>query len=149
MFTHTKRTRLGRIFIDGTRRTTRLRTRLRRVETVRDSFTALLQRLPNSDRIPKLLRSVDHANLNDNLRFRRVGLLPRISRPFCVRLPVRVHTAKSCRSLTAFIDTISTLPHVIALRSFDVHPLSSDRKPALHVGLLTEACHSTSGKRRP
>jgi len=108
------------------------------VGEMESSFGQMLRQLPSETEVPGLLEDISRAALTSDLELEELRLLPEATHQFYVELPIQIAVVGEYHNLAAFISATSSLPRIVTLHDFNIHPLSPDSPNRLHMDILAK-----------
>src|SRR5690554_2001437 len=102
------------------------------------SFEALLRQLPNDTEVPGLLEDITSAGLNSGLEFEEIKLLPEVTQPFYIELPIQVKVLGSYHDLATFVSAVAGMPRIVTLHDFSIKPLTAGNSSKLAMNILVK-----------
>lgn len=102
------------------------------------SFEALLRQLPSDTEVPGLLEDITSAGLNSGLEFEEIKLLPEVTQPFYIELPIQVKVFGSYHDLATFVSAVAGMPRIVTLHDFSIRPVSATNNTKLMMDILVK-----------
>lgn len=102
------------------------------------SFEALLRQLPSDTEVPGLLEDITSAGLNSGLEFEEIKLLPEVTQPFYIELPIQVKVLGSYHDLATFVSAVAGMPRIVTLHDFSIKPLAAGNSSKLAMNILVK-----------
>lgn len=102
------------------------------------SFEALLRQLPSDTEVPGLLEDITSAGLNSGLEFEEIKLLPEVTQPFYIELPIQVKVLGSYHDLATFVSAVAGMPRIVTLHDFSIKPLTAGNSSKLAMNILVK-----------
>ena len=102
------------------------------------SFEALLRQLPNDTEVPGLLEDITSAGLNSGLEFEEIKLLPEVTQPFYIELPIQVKVLGSYHDLATFVSAVAGMPRIVTLHDFSIKPVTAGNSSKLAMNILVK-----------
>lgn len=102
------------------------------------SFEALLRQLPSDTEVPGLLEDITSAGLNSGLEFEEIKLLPEVTQPFYIELPIQVKVLGSYHDLATFVSAVAGMPRIVTLHDFSIKPVTSGNSSKLAMNILVK-----------
>jgi type IV pilus assembly protein PilO len=106
------------------------------LKEMQSSFNVLLGQLPSDTEVPGLLEDITRTGLGSGLEFEEIKLLPEISQPFYIELPIQITVTGAYHDLARFVSGVSGLPRIVTLHDFDLVPVNPDAGPKLRMNIL-------------
>lgn len=102
------------------------------------SFEALLRQLPSDTEVPGLLEDITSAGLNSGLEFEEIKLLPEVTQPFYIELPIQVKVFGSYHDLATFVSAVAGMPRIVTLHDFSIKPVVAGNSSKLAMNILVK-----------
>ncbi|HHX33888.1 MAG TPA: type 4a pilus biogenesis protein PilO [Gammaproteobacteria bacterium] len=102
------------------------------------SFEALLRQLPSDTEVPGLLEDITSAGLNSGLEFEEIKLLPEVTQPFYIELPIQVKVFGSYHDLATFVSAVAGMPRIVTLHDFSIKPVTAGNSSKLAMNILVK-----------
>ena len=102
------------------------------------SFEALLRQLPSETEVPGLLEDITTAGLNSGLEFEEIKLLPEVTQPFYIELPIQVKVLGSYHDLATFVSAVAGMPRIVTLHDFSIKPVTAGNSSKLAMNILVK-----------
>jgi type IV pilus assembly protein PilO len=102
------------------------------------SFEALLRQLPSDTEVPGLLEDITSAGLNSGLEFEEIKLLPEITQPFYIELPIQVKVFGSYHDVATFVSAVASMPRIVTLHDFTIKPVVAGNSSRLAMNVLVK-----------
>ncbi|WBE25895.1 type 4a pilus biogenesis protein PilO [Denitrificimonas caeni] len=102
------------------------------------SFEALLRQLPSDTEVPGLLEDITSAGLNSGLEFEEIKLLPEVTQPFYIELPIQVKVLGSYHDLATFVSAVAGMPRIVTLHDFSIKPVTAGNSSKLAMNILVK-----------
>ncbi len=102
------------------------------------SFEALLRQLPSDTEVPGLLEDITSAGLNSGLEFEEIRLLPEITQPFYIELPIQVKVFGSYHDVATFVSAVASMPRIVTLHDFTIKPVVAGNSSKLAMNVLVK-----------
>lgn len=74
------------------------------------SFGVLLRQLPSDTEVPGLLEDITRTGLGSGLEFEEIKLLPEVTQPFYIELPIQITVTGGYHDLATFVSGVAGLP---------------------------------------
>ena len=100
------------------------------------SFGLLLRQLPNDTEVPGLLEDITRTGLGSGLEFEEIKLLPEVTQPFYIELPIQITVTGAYHDLATFVSGVAGLPRIVTLHDFDLVPANPEGGPKLRMSIL-------------
>ncbi|MFY0729631.1 type 4a pilus biogenesis protein PilO [Pseudomonas sp. NFX15] len=113
-----------------------------------NAFSVLLQQLPSDTEVPGLLEDITRTGLGSGLQFEEIKLLPEVTQPFYIELPIQITVTGAYHDLATFVSGVAGLPRIVTLHDFDLAPVSPDGGPKLRLSILAKT-YRYNGKGQP
>jgi len=102
------------------------------------SFEALLRQLPSDTEVPGLLEDITSAGLNSGLEFEEIKLLPEVTQPFYIELPIQVKVFGGYHDLATFVSAVAGMPRIVTLHDFSIKPVVAGNSSKLAMDILVK-----------
>lgn len=102
------------------------------------SFGELLKQLPSDTEVPGLLEDITRLGLQSGLEFEEIKLLPEVTQPFYIELPIQIQVVGSYHSLASFVSGVSSQPRIVTLHDFELVPAEPDSTSKLRMKILAK-----------
>ena len=100
------------------------------------SFGVLLRQLPSDTEVPGLLEDITRTGLGSGLEFEEIKLLPEVTQPFYIELPIQITVTGAYHDLATFVSGVAGLPRIVTLHDFDLVPANPEGGPKLRMSIL-------------
>ena len=100
------------------------------------SFGLLLRQLPSDTEVPGLLEDITRTGLGSGLEFEEIKLLPEVTQPFYIELPIQITVTGAYHDLATFVSGVAGLPRIVTLHDFDLVPDNPEGGPKLRMSIL-------------
>src|SRR3546814_8973603 len=84
------------------------------------SFGVLLRQLPSDTEVPGLLEDITRTGLGSGLAFEETKLLPAVTQPFYIELPIQITVTGDYHDLATFVSGVAGLTRIVRLHDFDI-----------------------------
>lgn len=91
---------------------------------IESSFNQQLQQLPKETEIPGLVDDLNRAGKQSGLKFEDIKLGVEIPKEFFVEQPIEIKATGDFHSFGAFLESVASLPRIVAVKSFSVKEIS-------------------------
>ena len=108
------------------------------LKEMENSFGVLLRQLPSDTEVPGLLEDITRTGLGSGLEFEEIKLLPEVTRPFYIELPIQITVTGTYHDLATFVSGVAGLPRIVTLHDFDLAPAKPDGGPKLRMSILAK-----------
>ena len=108
------------------------------MKEMENSFGVLLRQLPSDTEVPGLLEDITRTGLGSGLEFEEIKLLPEVSQPFYIELPIQITVTGAYHDLATFVSGVAGLPRIVTLHDFDLAPINPDGGPKLRMSILAK-----------
>ena len=108
------------------------------MKEMENSFGVLLRQLPSDTEVPGLLEDITRTGLGSGLEFEEIKLLPEVTQPFYIELPIQITVTGAYHDLATFVSGVAGLPRIVTLHDFDLMPVSPDGGPKLRMSILAK-----------
>ncbi|XXF09187.1 type 4a pilus biogenesis protein PilO [Pseudomonas sp. D2-3] len=102
------------------------------------SFGELLKQLPSDTEVPGLLEDITRLGLQSGLEFEEIKLLPEVTQPFYIELPIQIQVVGSYHSLASFVSGVSSQPRIVTLHDFELVPAEPGSASKLRMKILAK-----------
>jgi type IV pilus assembly protein PilO len=109
-----------------------------KLKEMENSFGVLLRQLPSDTEVPGLLEDITRTGLGSGLEFEEIKLLPEMTRPFYIELPIQITVTGAYHDLATFVSGVAGLPRIVTLHDFDLAPAKPDGGPKLRMSILAK-----------
>ncbi|WP_095151767.1 type 4a pilus biogenesis protein PilO [Pseudomonas sp. Irchel s3b5] len=107
----------------------------RQMEEMEDAFSVLLRQLPSDTEVPGLLEDITRTGLGSGLEFEEIKLLPEVSRPFYIELPIQITVTGGYHDLAMFVSGVARLPRIVTLHDFELAPVNPEGGTKLRMSI--------------
>lgn len=108
------------------------------MKEMENSFGVLLRQLPSDTEVPGLLEDITRTGLGSGLEFEEIKLLPEVTQPFYIELPIQITVTGAYHDLATFVSGVAGLPRIVTLHDFDLAPANPDGGPKLRMSVLAK-----------
>jgi type IV pilus assembly protein PilO len=108
------------------------------MKEMENSFGVLLRQLPSDTEVPGLLEDITRTGLGSGLEFEEIKLLPEVTQPFYIELPIQITVTGSYHDLATFVSGVAGLPRIVTLHDFELAPASPDGGTKLRMSILAK-----------
>ena len=108
------------------------------MKEMENSFGVLLRQLPSDTEVPGLLEDITRTGLGSGLEFVEIKLLPEVTQPFYIELPIQITVTGAYHDLATFVSGVAGLPRIVTLHDFDLAPVNPDGGPKLRMSILAK-----------
>lgn len=102
------------------------------------SFGALLRQLPSDTEVPGLLEDITRTGLGSGLEFEEIKLLPEVTQPFYIELPIQVVVVGGYHDLATFVSGVASLPRIVTLHDFETKPVSTESASVIRMSVMAK-----------
>ena len=102
------------------------------------SFGVLLRQLPSDTEVPGLLEDITRTGLGSGLEFEEIKLLPEVTQPFYIELPIQITVTGAYHDLATFVSGVAGLPRIVTLHDFDLAPANPEGGAKLRMSILAK-----------
>ncbi len=106
--------------------------------SLESSFAALLKQLPSDTEVPRLLEDITSAGLSSNLEFEEIKLLPEVTLPFYIELPIQIKVLGDYHDLAAFVSAVAGMPRIVTSHDFTIKPVLDGENTQLAMNILVK-----------
>ncbi|CDF92701.1 MULTISPECIES: type 4a pilus biogenesis protein PilO [unclassified Pseudomonas] len=99
------------------------------------SFGVLLRQLPSDTEVPGLLEDITRTGLGSGLEFEEIKLLPEVTQPFYIELPIQITVTGGYHDLATFVSGVAGLPRIVTLHDFDIAPADPESGSKLRMSI--------------
>lgn len=125
-------------FADKARMAANLELYTQQMKEMESSFGVLLRQLPSDTEVPGLLEDITRTGLGSGLEFEEIKLLPEVTQPFYIELPIQITVTGAYHDLATFVSGVAGLPRIVTLHDFDLAPANPDGGPKLRMSILAK-----------
>ncbi|NUT73789.1 type 4a pilus biogenesis protein PilO [Pseudomonas sp. C1C7] len=125
-------------FADKARMAANLELYTEQMKEMENSFGVLLRQLPSDTEVPGLLEDITRTGLGSGLEFEEIKLLPEVTQPFYIELPIQITVTGAYHDLATFVSGVAGLPRIVTLHDFDLAPANPDGGPKLRMSILAK-----------
>ncbi|WP_419712401.1 type 4a pilus biogenesis protein PilO [Pseudomonas sp. NFX224] len=108
------------------------------MKEMENSFGVLLRQLPSDTEVPGLLEDITRTGLGSGLEFEEIKLLPEVTQPFYIELPIQITVTGAYHDLATFVSGVAGLPRIVTLHDFDLAPVNPDGGTKLRMSILAK-----------
>lgn len=108
------------------------------MKEMENSFGVLLRQLPSDTEVPGLLEDITRTGLGSGLEFEEIKLLPEVTQPFYIELPIQITVTGAYHDLATFVSGVAGLPRIVTLHDFDIVPANPDGGTKLRMSILAK-----------
>lgn len=105
------------------------------MKQMEESFGVLLRQLPSDTEVPGLLEDITRTGLGSGLEFEEIKLLPEVTQPFYIELPIQITVTGAYHDLATFVSGVASLPRIVTLHDFDIAPMEPDAGAKLRMSI--------------
>jgi len=102
------------------------------------SFGALLKQLPSDTEVPGLLEDITRIGLDSGLEFEEIKLLPEVTQPFYIELPIQIKVVGGYHDLATFASGVASQPRIVTLHNFELVPAEQGSTSKLRMNVLAK-----------
>lgn len=102
------------------------------------SFGTLLRQLPSDTEVPGLLEDITRTGLGSGLEFEEIKLLPEVTQPFYIELPIQVVVVGNYHDLATFVSGVASLPRIVTLHDFETKPVSTESASVIRMSVMAK-----------
>ncbi|MDD1506526.1 type 4a pilus biogenesis protein PilO [Pseudomonas sp. CNPSo 3701] len=102
------------------------------------SFGALLKQLPSDTEVPGLLEDITRIGLDSGLEFEEIKLLPEVTQPFYIELPIQIKVVGGYHDLATFVSGVASQPRIVTLHDFELVPAEQSSTSKLRMSVLAK-----------
>ena len=111
---------------------------IQQMKEMENSFGVLLRQLPSDTEVPGLLEDITRTGLGSGLEFEEIKLLPEVTQPFYIELPIQITVTGAYHDLATFVSGVAGLPRIVTLHDFDIAPVNPEGGPKLRMSILAK-----------
>lgn len=111
---------------------------IEQMKEMETSFGAMLRQLPSDTEVPGLLEDITRTGLGSGLEFEEIKLLPEVTQPFYIELPIQITVTGAYHDLATFVSGVAGLPRIVTLHDFDLAPANKEGGPKLRMSILAK-----------
>nr|WP_315438040.1 type 4a pilus biogenesis protein PilO [uncultured Pseudomonas sp.] len=108
------------------------------MKEMENTFGVLLRQLPSDTEVPGLLEDITRTGLGSGLEFEEIKLLPEVTQPFYIELPIQITVTGAYHDLATFVSGVAGLPRIVTLHDFELAPASPDGGTKLRMNILAK-----------
>ncbi|MGH8389790.1 MAG: type 4a pilus biogenesis protein PilO [Pseudomonas sp.] len=108
------------------------------MKEMESSFGVLLRQLPSDTEVPGLLEDITRTGLGSGLEFEEIKLLPEVTQPFYIELPIQITVTGAYHDLATFVSGVAGLPRIVTLHDFDLAPANPEGGQKLRMSILAK-----------
>jgi type IV pilus assembly protein PilO len=108
------------------------------MKEMENSSGVLLRQLPSDTEVPGLLEDITRTGLGSGLEFEEIKLLPEVTQPFYIELPIQITVTGAYHDQATFVSGVAGLPRIVTLHDFDLAPVNPDGGPKLRMSILAK-----------
>jgi type IV pilus assembly protein PilO len=108
------------------------------MKEMENSFGVLLRQLPSDTEVPGLLEDITRTGLGSGLEFEEIKLLPEVTQPFYIELPIQITVTGAYHDLATFVSGVAGLPRIVTLHDFDLAPADPESGAKLRMSILAK-----------
>ncbi|RVD78556.1 type 4a pilus biogenesis protein PilO [Pseudomonas koreensis] len=108
------------------------------MKEMENSFGVLLRQLPSDTEVPGLLEDITRTGLGSGLEFEEIKLLPEVTQPFYIELPIQITVTGGYHDLATFVSGVAGLPRIVTLHDFELAPANPDGGTKLRMSILAK-----------
>jgi type IV pilus assembly protein PilO len=94
---------------------------------MRQSFGAMLRKLPNKTEVPNLLTDISQQGSGAGLEQRLFQPSQQVNKDFYAELPIRMRLTGSYHAIGAFVSGIAALPRIVTLHDVEITSAAKER----------------------
>jgi type IV pilus assembly protein PilO len=102
------------------------------------SFGTLLRQLPSDTEVPGLLEDITRTGLGSGLEFEEIKLLPEVTQPFYIELPIQLVVVGGYHDLATFVSGVASLPRIVTLHDFETKPSSTESASVIRMSVMAK-----------
>lgn len=108
------------------------------MKEMENTFGVLLRQLPSDTEVPGLLEDITRTGLGSGLEFEEIKLLPEVTQPFYIELPIQITVTGAYHDLATFVSGVAGLPRIVTLHDFELAPASPDGGTKLRMNIFAK-----------
>ncbi|CAH0205903.1 type 4a pilus biogenesis protein PilO [Pseudomonas mediterranea] len=108
---------------------------IEQMKQMETSFGVLLRQLPSDTEVPGLLEDITRTGLGSGLEFEEIKLLPEVTQPFYIELPIQITVTGGYHDLATFVSGVAGLPRIVTLHDFDIAPADPEGGSKLRMSI--------------
>ncbi|WP_434593193.1 type 4a pilus biogenesis protein PilO [Pseudomonas sp. R4-83] len=108
------------------------------MKEMENTFGELLRQLPSDTEVPGLLEDITRTGLGSGLEFEEIKLLPEVTQPFYIELPIQITVTGAYHDLATFVSGVAGLPRIVTLHDFELAPANKEGGPKLRMSILAK-----------
>ncbi len=102
--------------------------------TMRESYDALISRLPEKTEVPGLIEDIDDKGVESRLEINSIDLRQEVTTDIHIELPISIKVSGGYHEFGAFVSGIAGMPRIVTLHDFIIDR-SKDNSGLLHMEL--------------
>ncbi|WP_188150027.1 type 4a pilus biogenesis protein PilO [Teredinibacter waterburyi] len=87
---------------------------------MKETFGALVSRLPTDTEVPGLLEDIDDKGVDSRLTIKSIALQNEVSTEFHIELPIKIVVSGGYHEFGAFVSGIAGMPRIVTLHDFTI-----------------------------
>lgn len=108
------------------------------MKEMENTFGVLLRQLPSDTEVPGLLEDITRTGLGSGLEFEEIKLLPEVTQPFYIELPIQITVTGAYHDLATFVSGVAGLPRIVTLHDFELAPANPEGGTKLRMSILAK-----------
>ncbi|OOG84443.1 pilus assembly protein PilP [Pseudomonas sp. A25(2017)] len=113
------------------------------------SFGVLLRQLPSDTEVPGLLEDITRTGLGSGLEFEEIKLLPEVTQPFYIELPIQITVTGGYHDLATFVSGVAGLPRIVTLHDFEIAPMEPEAGAKLRMSIQAKTYRYNEQEAQP
>jgi type IV pilus assembly protein PilO len=97
-----------------------------------------LRQLPSDTEVPGLLEDITRTGLGSGLEFEEIKLLPEVTQPFYIELPIQLVVVGGYHDLATFVSGVASLPRIVTLHDFETKPVSTESASVIRMSVMAK-----------
>ena len=89
---------------------------------MRESFGALVSRLPTDTEVPGLIEDIDDKGVESSLEINKIELQNEVVSDIHVELPISISVSGGYHEFGSFVSGIAGMPRIVTLHNFSIQP---------------------------
>jgi len=119
------------------------------MQQMETSFGVLLRQLPSDTEVPGLLEDITRTGLGSGLEFEEIKLLPEVTQPFYIELPIQITVTGDYHDLATFVSGVAGLPRIVTLHDFEIAPMEPEAGTKLRMSIQAKTYRYNEQEAQP
>jgi type IV pilus assembly protein PilO len=95
-----------------------------------------LRQLPSDTEVSGLLEDITRTGLGSGLEFEEIKLMPEVTQPFYIELPIQITVTGAYHDLATFVSGVAGLPRIVTLHDFNIESVAPGSGSKLRMNIL-------------